>query len=405
LTCKGCGNEISKKDRVCKICEKVKPGLMTGSIFLSAFAFLAATIFITALFIRSVISEGAIQTALRKVNFTDIIIGDRLPEKEPDTSRDTSSDSGTDRIRDTNSDTSQDISRDTSSGNSSDTGRNTGSDMNRDTSPDRSADSIRDANTDTSRDTKSDTSTIERDAALDAIYNALTMQGKTEITRSDLEKLLEKAAFNDYLSEKLTGYARYAVTGEGLEEITADEIANLVADNKDIIEETTGAKITDEDIGKIKKKLEEDDVLDSFTAEKIDRSIAEYNLDKVRTALSDTTLLIILAVSAAFLLADIALIAFLHKRIRAELNFIGFPVFFAGLLFTAAMLVLNSIRSDLPVGQDYIKSILEPVLESFIGRGILIGSVTLIAGIIMVGGYIIVRKVEKNRRLTGTSEA
>lgn len=176
-----------------KKCGKLKPGLMTGSVILSVFAFMAATIFITALFIRTILSEGAIQTALRKVDYTDIFLGDMLPEEESSKEELTKGEFPAEDLHET-----------------------------------------------------------EADAGTDA---------SIDLTGSDLEKLLKEAAFNDYLSEKLAGYAQYAVTGESPDEITAEEIAGLVADNKDTIEKATGKKITDEDIDKLKEKLEENDVL------------------------------------------------------------------------------------------------------------------------------------------------
>lgn len=313
--------------------EKAGAGLMTGSVFLSIFAFLIILVFIVTLFVRTIISEDAIHTAVQEVDYSDIRLGDMLAEEELDISIE------------------------------------------------------------------------EDDTTLDIVYDALVEYGEAELSRGDLEQIFAETTFNEYISEKLTGYARYAVTGGRLDEITAVEITDLVEDNRNIIEDIIDVELTDRDLDELEEYLEKDGILDSFSAEEFDKSIVENKLDKMHLVLSDTVLMIILAASAAILLADMLLIAYLHKRFRAELNFIGFPMLFAGLLFTAAMLTVNIIKSGLYADQAYLKDILEPVIGSFFGRGILIGGISFIAGIIMVAGYIIVRKVENYRRQTGISEA
>lgn len=232
-----------------------------------------------------------------------------------------------------------------------------------------------------------DISVEEGDTTIDVVYEALSEQGKVDISRSDLEQIFEESTFTGYLSEKLAQYARFAVTGEEPDEVTALEILDLVDENKKIIEEASGLEITDDDLDELESYLEEDGFLDAFSIEEVENTIEENNLNKVQNIFSDTMLLIVLIASAVLFIGDIVLIGYLHKKARAELNFIGIPVLVGGVLFTAAILTLYILKTKLFGELDYLLEAIKPVLRTFFTKGILIGGVTIIIGTIMVVCY------------------
>lgn len=239
----------------------------------------------------------------------------------------------------------------------------------------------------------------EGDTTIDVVYEALTEHGRVNISRDDVEKIFEETTFTDYISEKLSGYARYAVTGAEPEEITAREIVRLVKDNKDEIEEITDLEITSEDLDELESYLEEDGLLDSLSLDKIDETMEENNVDSLRTFFSDTVLMIIIIVVLLLLIGDIVLISLLHRRVKAPLSYIGIPILTGGLLFTTIFIVINIMKSRFFEEIQAIYNSIKPLLASILTRGILIGIITALIGMLMVAGYIIIKKRQKKHEV------
>lgn len=253
-------------------------------------------------------------------------------------------------------------------------------------------------------DSNLDIDVQEGDTTIDVVYEALTKHGRVDISRGDVEEIFEETSFTDYISEKLSGYARYAVTGAEPDEITAREIVRLVKENKDEIEEITDLRITSEDLDELEDYLEEDGVLDALSLDRIDELMKENKVDKLRTFLSDTVLMIIIIVALLVLIGDIVLISLLHRRVKAPLSYIGIPVFTGGLLFTAALVVLSIMKSRLFEGIKELYRSIKPFIASILTRGILIGVITALIGMLMVTGYIILKRLEKKQEAHITTE-
>lgn len=239
----------------------------------------------------------------------------------------------------------------------------------------------------------------EGDTTIDVVYEALSEHGRVDISKGDVEEIFEETSFTDYISEKLSGYARYAVTGAEPDEITAREIVRLVQENRDEIEEITDLEITSEDLDELESYLEEDGVLDSISLDKIDETLEEKNVDKLRTFFSNTVLLIIIIVALLLLIGDIVLISRLHRKVKAPLSYIGIPVLTAGLLFTTAFIVLSITKSRIFMEIKGIYNSIKPFIASILTRGILIGVITTLIGILMVVGYIIIKKQQKKDKV------
>ncbi len=235
----------------------------------------------------------------------------------------------------------------------------------------------------------------EGDTTIDVVYEALSKQGRVEVTRGDVEEIFEETNFTEYISEKLSGYARYTITGAELDEITPRGIMRLVEENKDTIEDIIGLRIEDEDLDSLENYLEDEEILDSFSAEKIDETLKENNATAVRIFFSDTVLMVILILSLLILIGDIVLISFLHRRMKAPLSYIGIPVLTGGLLITITLIVMNIMKASLFKSVKEIYTSIKPLLSSIIGRGILISAITAFLGLLMVAGYIILKKQDK----------
>ncbi len=250
-----------------------------------------------------------------------------------------------------------------------------------------------------------DIDVAEGDTTIDVVYEALTEQGRVKVTRGDVEEIFEETSFTNYISEKLSEYARYAVTGAEPDEITPREIIRQVEANKDTIEEIADLTITDEDLDKLENYLEDDGFLDSISPAKIDETLKENHATAVRNFFSDTVLWVILVFSLLILIGDLVLISYLHRRVKAPLSYIGIPVLSGGLLFMIGMLVLNIVKASMFKSISAIYKSIKPFLSSILGRGILIGAITAFLGLLMVVGYILIKKNEnRDKSLIKTVE-
>ncbi|HKL99044.1 MAG TPA: zinc ribbon domain-containing protein [Mobilitalea sp.] len=238
----------------------------------------------------------------------------------------------------------------------------------------------------------------EGDTTVDIIYEALSEHGNVDVSRGDVEEILEKATFSDYLSDKLSQYASYAVTGRKPDQISPREIVRLVEANEEIFMDVAGLEITPNDLDDLEKYLEEEDILKSISLDEIDRILEENNIEWIQKLLSNTTIMIILIASAVILLGILIWICYLHRRLKAPLSHIGIPVLIAGVIFALAMLVGNLIKANLFEEIENLYKSIKPMVSALFTRGIIIGVITSVIGFIMVFAYIMIKKADKRKQ-------
>ena len=235
----------------------------------------------------------------------------------------------------------------------------------------------------------------EGDTAADIIYNVLYDRTFLGLSKNEVEEILEKATFSDYLSDKLSQYAKYAISGSRTNEISAREIVRLVEDNKDVFEDVAGIEISSSDLKGLERYLKEEEILESISLDNIDTIIEENNIEWVHKLFANTTLMIAVIVSGIFLLGLIIWISYLHRSIKAPLSYIGIPILIVGFLFTLVMLAGYIIKASLFGEIEDIYTLIKPILSGVFIRGIIFGATTSVVGLIMVIAYKRIRKSEK----------
>jgi hypothetical protein len=94
----------------------------------------------------------------------------------------------------------------------------------------------------------------------------------------------------------------------------------------------------------------------------------------------------------------------MHKKSLAPLNFIGIPVFMTGFIFIIGMVIITIRKGSILNLIGSAADIIEPVLSSFLTKGIITGAITAVAGACMVTLYILLRKAQRKRvQLAGVS--
>jgi hypothetical protein len=106
----------------------------------------------------------------------------------------------------------------------------------------------------------------DSNALVDILYDTMQeMLGEENpITKDQLQTFVENSTVTDFIADKAAGYAEDILSGTENTQITAEELVQLVEENKTVIEETFEIQITEEQMDEIKTNVttivEENDI-------------------------------------------------------------------------------------------------------------------------------------------------
>lgn len=111
-------------------------------------------------------------------------------------------------------------------------------------------------------ETDSSTTGSMTDMVVDALYDLLGEQFGEEVpfTKEEVGDLLDQSTIPDFLSDKMAGIMSDIYTGNTTTTITGEEVAQLLEENKALIEDTIGMEMPQEYVDTIVNKVNEMDV-------------------------------------------------------------------------------------------------------------------------------------------------
>ncbi|MBO5323343.1 MAG: hypothetical protein J6A88_04500 [Oscillospiraceae bacterium] len=111
-------------------------------------------------------------------------------------------------------------------------------------------------------ETDSSTTGSMTDMVVDALYDLLGEQFGEEVpfTKEEVGDLLDQSTIPDFLSDKMAGIMSDIYTGNTTTTITGEEVAQLLEENKALIEDTIGMEMPQEYVDTIINKVNEMDV-------------------------------------------------------------------------------------------------------------------------------------------------
>jgi arsenate reductase-like glutaredoxin family protein len=113
----------------------------------------------------------------------------------------------------------------------------------------------------------------DSNAIVDMLYETMKeMLGEeVPITKEQLQTFVEESTVTDYIAEKAAGYAEDIINGTENTQITAEELVDLLEENKELIEQTFEVEITEEAMAEIEANVttivEENDINGTIRAE------------------------------------------------------------------------------------------------------------------------------------------
>lgn len=94
-------------------------------------------------------------------------------------------------------------------------------------------------------------------AIVDMLYEMIldSAEGEAPISKEQLQTLVENSTVTDYIAEKAAGYAEDILNGTENTQITAEELVQLVRENKQVIEQTLDIELTEQAMADIEANM------------------------------------------------------------------------------------------------------------------------------------------------------
>ena len=102
------------------------------------------------------------------------------------------------------------------------------------------------------------------DSFYDTLGDFVQEQTGAEISKKTLDKLVKQSNLKEFLAEKMSVYLDDFLYDEKNFELTAEDVADLLSDNKEIIEEELEAEVSDDVIDAIAEWVAKEDVIDNL---------------------------------------------------------------------------------------------------------------------------------------------
>lgn len=228
----------------------------------------------------------------------------------------------------------------------------------------------------------------EDDSTLDEyIYAQFPDSYQYFVSERDIRKLLKENFVVEFVEEKVKDYTSDLFYNNGDGKIDADEIVELLEDNRRSIEKLTNYSLTDADLKSIEKNLEKNIDWDAFELSTYAKG--NYVFAALRVAFSPAVL-VILSIIACLLIIWILVIC---KNKKFAFSCIGISMLVTGVLNGIFVLATFILADPLKNHLSYIANVIDDLLQparycgliefaAFAGVGIAILAVIKLTGMI-----------------------
>lgn len=227
---------------------------------------------------------------------------------------------------------------------------------------------------------------------LNAVYQAVEqlLGPEADMELEKVQNFIEQSTVPDFLAEKMAGIADDLIEGTENTTITAEELTDLIEENRSLLETEFGVTITDEMIAELEDKADEwmeSQNINQMIRDGIQNALAETPLGSsdemmtlIRTVASEQTLYLCIGLCLALMLM---LIALNFYNVPAGLTWISLPCMLMGALLSAPLLLLGqlSLPGEMQMAGNLLQSFAKVLGPIHYGLAIL-GVVLLILSIV-----------------------
>lgn len=233
---------------------------------------------------------------------------------------------------------------------------------------------------------------------LDKVEEAFKQSGNetlAEFTAEDIQRIAEEAGLQDALSD-IVGQVSDLLTGKTTElDISAEQIMVLIEDNADLIEETTGHRLTEDDLAQLEAALTEQ--TEAITREINEQAAVMLSDPTVKTTVTTVQIAVSPTIPVvAFIVTGVCvlLVFVLLRRKEGTFMYAGIPTLILGIVLgmayggseiikSYALAMIPVPASMTAVINSVIKAILDPVLYASV--------ICAVTGIVCIIAFIILK--------------
>lgn len=212
-------------------------------------------------------------------------------------------------------------------------------------------------------------------------------------TPKQAEKIYRKTNIDRYVESKVTDYADYILTGSSPDEITAEEITELMTDNRYEIERIRSKELKEKDFNDIEDFFDDmdEDTIGVFSSKPSSGSI----IGIARSVLSVLTIVGISVLLALF----IFLMLYIRKADKASLIWLSIPTLLTSVIFGVFTLIKGIVLSFIPSAQKALLNILNAYFSSsfLTFLGYTFGA--LLLGVLLIFAYCVIKKFQNAKRV------
>ena len=239
------------------------------------------------------------------------------------------------------------------------------------------------------------------DEIVDFIYENIDQEKLEQpLTKENIEHIIGEDGFVDKLFAIISVNLLDIAEGKSVAIITADEICDLVYEEKDFICDVVGYTITEEHITDLNGYLEAN-YSEIFTEITLEETVDDYEFQNPIPILLDSVSLLFY-VSLIVIVLIIALMCLILRSVARGLKYSGVSAIICGALevgaASAGLAVFNSLIADsIFIEIEFFKNIISTFVNNVLISLVWIGGTILLLGIVFVVVSVIINIIKKRK--------
>ncbi len=224
------------------------------------------------------------------------------------------------------------------------------------------------------------------DTILDIVSKTIQKNSDLKVSEADIRKIYEDTEIRDYMAKKISEYAAYVSDKKDIDEITSKEIAGLIEQNKDKIEEIADIKISDDNLSNLESYLDDNasDLMESLQVKNIDNNLDKYNYSDYDFIFNNWMWICAFSGLGILIILFSFFVFKLNKNVGGSIVYLGSVAISSGALFLTSGIVLMLLKNTIADAFDEASGFASSLISIMSFRVILIGGIVFVAGMITV---------------------
>lgn len=225
-----------------------------------------------------------------------------------------------------------------------------------------------------------------KDTVEDIVYKSIQAYSDFNVSKDELDRIYDETNIKDFIADRTGEYADFVITGKKTDGITADDLYNLVDENKSKIEEITDIEIKDIHMQKLKEYFAKDDnqIVKLLSTQRIENKIESYGIDRITALTQNWVVYCALGALAIFIVLMSVLVFRVNKNNGASVIYLASVPIAIGSILLLCGIALYPFADKILSLFGNMKGIAEAYVPVMRGRLLLFGIIIFAVGLITV---------------------